>query len=262
MIIAPILDKYRHADFIQYINNVLQIVTEEKATALTLNEQRTALQQSSDELNAVWAPNKGSELTAQIAELDQLRDGLFTGLKLTVDAWSKHHFNATKKQAALAVSLNLASHGKKITTLRYQQQTAVLNGILNDLQNELSAEITTLELTEWVTELQTANANFDALYVNRAIEVAANVKGIVEQLRTASTAHFKTLKTVFEARATVAAVENSPNKKEFEILGNEWNSLTQQYNEAVTRTYQSNSSTPPQDDPTSAGSEDDMSTAV
>lgn len=235
MLKTALLEKYRNGDFIQYINNVLTIITEEKATALNITEQRTLLQTSINELNNIWTPNKGSELTAQLVTLDKLRDSLFSGLKMTVDVWSKHHYDESKKELALLVSNSINSHGKDIIALRYQQETAVLNAILNDLLNEIPAAVLGLGLMPWVVELQLANKEFDALYVNRAIEISGTEKGIVDTKRTLVTGNFKTLKQVFEARKVIAQIEESDVLADFNTLSNEWSTLTQQYNDAITR---------------------------
>lgn len=72
-------------------------MTIQKATDLQLAPQREALNNATNALNEAWQPNRGSELTPQIAVLDTQRDHLFAGLKLTVDAWAMHRYDADKK---------------------------------------------------------------------------------------------------------------------------------------------------------------------
>lgn len=235
MVLTTLIEKYRNGDFIQYINNVLSIITEEKATALNLSNERTALQTSINTLTAIWMPTKKSKLTAQIAELDKRRDSLFAGLKSTIDSWSKHHYITEKRNAALAIVDVIANYGKDITSIRYQQETAILNAIIEHLQNELAPQVSVLELTEWVTTLQTANSEFNTLYISRAVEVSGNKKGAVETSRTEAIQDFRVFKNVFEARATIARIDTSANLGDFTTLTEHWNSITTYFNEAVTK---------------------------
>lgn len=46
------------------------------------------------------------------------------------------------------LSDTIASHGKDIIRLRYQQETATINAILKDLDNQYSDEVILLGLTE------------------------------------------------------------------------------------------------------------------
>lgn len=243
MITTALLEKYRNGDFIQYMNNVLTVFTEEKASTLNLTAERTAFKTSIDALNAIWSPSRGSALTAQIAELDKQRDSLFIGFKITVDTWSKHHHDANKKNAALAISQNIANHGKEIIALRYQRETAVLTAIVKDLQNELSTQVNTLGLSEWITRISTVNTEFNALYLERSLEDSGNEKAVVETHRNDVTLHFKNLKRVFEARLTIAQIEESNTLTDYTALANDWSAVTNTYNEAVSRTTSNDSTT-------------------
>ncbi len=82
----PKLENYRKGDLVQYFNNVLEIVTEDRAATLNITDQRKTLADVMERFNTSWQPSKGSELTPQIQQLDDERDSLFLGLKKTVDA--------------------------------------------------------------------------------------------------------------------------------------------------------------------------------
>ncbi len=74
MIQNPLLEKYRKGDLVQYFNNVIEILTVERAEALKVAPQRETLNEVMTQFNQLWQPNKGSELTPQIEELDVERD--------------------------------------------------------------------------------------------------------------------------------------------------------------------------------------------
>lgn len=229
---TPLLEKYRKGDLVQFFNNILEIITEEKSVELKIEAQRKDLAVVMERFNRSWQPNKGSELTPQIQELDVLRDSLFVGLKLTVDAWSAYHYDEGVKNAAFLLSDKIAAHGSSIQILRYQQETATLNALLLDFTTELEKEVALLGLTEWVVKLQQTNSLFNEKYVARAKALSSEQEGIVVQLRAEATEAFRSLRKLFEARMEIAKVE-SANFSVYEKVQNQLNELTQQYNEAV-----------------------------
>lgn len=235
MITTPLLEKYRNGDFVQFMNNVLDIVTEDRATALHVAPQRVALLDVVQKLNTVWQPSVGSELTPQIAALDDQRDSVFTGLKLTADNWALNHYEEDKRNAAFLISDNIAAHGDRIVNLRYQQETATLSAIIHDLENQFAGQVALLGLTAWVSKLQELNRSFNDLYVARAQALSTEQIGLVAELRVEVTAVFRKLKELFEARMAIAEVEGAANLTDFQRVRNEWSTITEQYNDAVTR---------------------------
>ncbi|SEB35761.1 hypothetical protein SAMN04489761_0090 [Tenacibaculum sp. MAR_2009_124] len=253
-ITTPNLEKYRKGDVVQYFNNVLEILTPERATNLQLENHRMALASTMASFIPNWQQSKGSELTPQIAELDAQRDASFVGLKLTVSAWASNHYNENLKNAAFLISDKIASYGADVQLLRYQEETATLSAIINDLETDLIAEVTSLELTQWVSHLKNLNNSFNEKYVARAQNLSVEQEGLVAEIRKRAVSEFKTLKNLFIARATIAQVDGLPNIGLFDTVANEWNTLTDQYNTAVLRSFNSNntqvSENPPVDSDT------------
>ena len=234
-IITPILEKYRKGDIAQYFYNVLEIITEDRATTLQIANQRSALATTMDSFKTNWQQVKGSELTPQIAELDAQRDSSYIGLKLTVDTWASNHFDDSLKNAAFLIADKLATYGNRIQTLRYQEETATLNAIINDLETDLAPQVTQLGLTDWVAQLKNLNTSFNEKYVLRAQDLSTEQDGLVAEIRIQATNEFKLLKDLFVARGTVAIEDAQGNAALFTTVANEWNTLTEQYNAAVLR---------------------------
>ncbi|CAM1357843.1 DUF6261 family protein [Tenacibaculum xiamenense] len=255
-ITTPNLEKYRKGDLAQYFFNVLDIVTEERATTLQITDQRNALATIMTSFKMNWQQIKGSELTPQIAELDAQRDASYVGLKQTVDAWASNHFNENLKNAAFVISDKLATYGTKIQSLRYQEQTATLDAIINDLETDLIAEITSLELTQWVSHLKSLNNAFNEKYVLRAQDLSTEQEGLVAEIRMKAIEEFRVLKDIFVARGTIANVDNQSNAALFTTVLNEWNTLTDQYNTAVLRNYSSSSTETPEESSTNSQTDD------
>ncbi len=232
MITRPQLEKFRKGDLVQYFNNVLDIVTEERATVLKIEKQRSNLAEIMERFNVSWQPNRGSELTPQIKQLDEERGSLFMGLKLTVDAWALHHYNKDFKNAAFLISDKIGAISDSVPRMRYQQETATLNALISDFKDELKEEIKLLGLNKWVEILQNVNNSFDEKYLERTIALSSEQEGVVLQLRTEASESFRKLISIFEARMLVAEAEEE-NMSAYETMKNMLNELTEQYNEAV-----------------------------
>lgn len=235
MLRAPNLEKYRQGDFIQYMNNVLDIVTAARAATLNITPQRAALESEMQTLNAAWQPALGSELTPQLAALDKERDRVFSGFKMMVDNWATNHFDEAKQNAAYIISDMIAGHGNRITLMRYQQQTATLNAIINDLQNQLAAQVTLLNIGDWEGVIEDLNTKFDDLYVQRAQAISGNDPSVIAPMIEDITQLFRNMKNLFDARFAVATADGAATVADFTTIEQEWNTITQQYNDAVNR---------------------------
>ncbi len=229
------LEKYRKSDLVQYFNNMLEILTVERAEALKVAPQREALNEVMTRFNQSWQPDRGSELTPLIQELDVKRDTLFLGLKSTVEAWANYHYDAIKKNAAFLIFDKIDNLGTELHKKRYQQETALLNALIDKLNTDLQEEVTLLALSEWVVKLQEVNTLFNDKYIERVKALSGEHDGVVVELRKESIQVFRQLKAIFEARMAIAKVENSDLLATYDTVANELNEITEQYNDAVMR---------------------------
>lgn len=237
MITIPNFENYRQGDFIQYMNNVLQVVTAARAATFNIVPQRTALQDSMNALNAAWQPVVGSELTPEISELDQKRDRCFNGLKMTVDNWGINHYDLALRESAYLISDRIAGYGDRISLMRYQQQTATVTAIIQELGDVLAPHVDALALQGWVTELSSLNTLFNEKYVERAQSISGKQSGEVVELMNLAITSFRDMKMLFESRFAVAVADGNASA-DFQQTENEWSTLSQQYNDAVNRSAQ------------------------
>lgn len=130
-------------------------------------------------LSSYFLPQRQQPLTTQLIIADRHRDNLFTGLKYGVMS-AVFHPDPVRKKAGESILSSFRKYGPNINKLNYGAQTAVVDNLLDDLVNdaELSANLTLLNLNEWVSLLATANEQFKSLYDQRADENAGpDVKG-------------------------------------------------------------------------------------
>ncbi len=235
MIKTSILEKYHKGDLLQYFNNVLEILTVERAEALKVTPQREALNGVIVKFNEAFQPNRGSELTPKIEELDVERDNLFIGIKRTLEVWATYHYEEAKRLAAEPIIEKIKDYGLDIQLYNYQKETATLQSLLNLLNGELKPKITLLGLTEWVDQLQNVNTKFNQMYLERAKAQSKEQEGIVLELRKESISKYRFLVNILEARMEIAKIDNGENIELFETVINELSEITDQYNEAVKR---------------------------
>ncbi len=229
------LSNYRKGDFIQYLNNVLFIVTESDASTLGLTNEQQHLASTVTTLNNEWRSSKRSPLTVKIAVLDQQRASSYSGLKSTLKSWAKHHHDADKKAAAELIVKKIDSYSMNIYKTRYQEETATLNAIINDFETTLTPQITLLGLNDWVTELKSINIVFDTTYLERT-EIRPNTRSLYSNgLKDEAINSYKHLKAAFEARSAVAELDGLETTALFQDIATNWNELIEQYNSAVKR---------------------------
>ncbi|MEZ5106439.1 MAG: DUF6261 family protein [Draconibacterium sp.] len=123
-----------------------------------------------------------SVVTDELVDADQYRDSIYRGLCDTVKG-ALNHFNAAVKEAANRVQVALEHYGN-INTKPYDEQTAAINSLTTDLSNDYAADMATLGIDSWVTELQTANSNFENLVNERYSEDAGKPHLNMKDVRT------------------------------------------------------------------------------
>lgn len=165
------IGKLRNEEHIQLMTEVKELI--EASTAKTLNIEELfgsftkLLAQEGDALNKI---NKSS-ITGELSEADGKRDELLRGLKKTTQGYL-NHFQEAKHKAAIKILIVL-DHYNGIETKPYEQETSSVNALILEINSSCSAEVVTLDLTEWITELKSANDQFDALLKTRYDESAA-----------------------------------------------------------------------------------------
>ena len=109
---------------------------------------------------------KSSPLTNQIAEIDNERDTLFSGLKAVVKGML-FHYDPAKKAAANKLIVLFDDY--KSNQKNYAKESSSLKHFLGLLQanGEYAGDIAALDLQAWVSALETSNNNFDALILER-----------------------------------------------------------------------------------------------
>ncbi|MBN2636481.1 MAG: hypothetical protein JXR61_09440 [Prolixibacteraceae bacterium] len=147
-----------------------------------------------------------SSLTENIANADHYRDSVYSGLRDTVKG-AANHFNAAKKEAAARVQVVLDHYGN-INIKTYDEQTAAINDLIAELNATYTADVATLAIGDWVTELQTANNSFETLMQERYSQDAGKTQLKMKEVRTAVDDAYRTITERIDALVIVNGKEN------------------------------------------------------
>lgn len=236
------LTRFRNAEYLQYMNDVLELVNKEDVTALLLTTQRDDLSNAVSSINNSFQQTLGSALTQDVIDLDNRRDRAFMGLKAMITSFT-YHFDATTKAFAETALATINNYGKDVTRKSYQEETAILTSLIHDFETEqdLIDASTALSLTDWLTELKDANVAFAAKYLERVGDTAANPITNLTDLRAVATTAYKSLVDHIQAHAVLGTDAT------YATLVDEIDVLTKQYN-LVVDNRTGNTTTPVDDD--------------
>lgn len=169
------LTKLQNPEFLQFNRNVLKVVFDNDKTTLKVVAEYNALETLTNNIAALFKTDTGSDITDELLMLDTRRDDAVTGIGFYLDGLSRHN-DATVRANANLLLQEIRLYGSGIARLSYQNETATITSIVDKFNNDtaLKAAVTALPLlTDWVTELKTANNLFDTKYVARAVEQGA-----------------------------------------------------------------------------------------
>ena len=179
---------------------------------LTRAEADTAVKEKASELvskfkAAVTAEDEAlkisqkSLLTDDIAKADNDRDALYAGYKKAVEGFLAMPV-AEMAQAAKVLSQHIKDY--KINTAgQLDKETGLLVNFITDLEDKYSAQVTTLGLTAFVTNLKEANERVRTFTLQRTNEKIGITVGALKTARTASDDAYRALVKMVNALALV-----------------------------------------------------------
>ncbi|MDR3199424.1 MAG: DUF6261 family protein [Planctomycetaceae bacterium] len=169
---------------------------------------------------------KHYETTQEIHDEDSRRDNAFYQI-FSVVRVGLRHFDESKREAAERVN-NIMRDFKGVPKLPLAEESAAIHNLLQKLET-VSADIASLGLNEWVSEMKDANTNVRALMAERESEAAYRTQHSVKTARAAVDEAYSELLVCLEA---AAIVDNSDACKQ--MLA-EINARIDEYNNVLSR---------------------------
>ena len=213
------LNNARNAEHYQFHSDVLSIVTEEVAAAQKIDSLRSEYAALFDKENTAFIQNRAYESTKEVEAKDRVRDELFLYIKQTVDS-NLYCPVATKKAAAEKLAYVMKPY-RSANSKAFAENTAQVTNLVADFQLEANAGyVELLGLTEAVEQLQTANNEFNAVYMGRSGEKLVrasteNMKSIRPKVDTA----FRSLSSAINALYQVNSLITRSDATETELGG-------------------------------------------
>jgi hypothetical protein len=227
---AITLQNLRNPDFLQFLKDLSAIILANDPAALKVTDQYNAVQLVRKTLEQLFMPERSSAITEDIIALDLRRDNAINGIIGLAQSYT-YHFDGNTRTAASMLSNYFGTYGAGIARENYTSETAILTNIVTDLHNKpnLSAAIATLQLLDWVTELDTANQAFNQKYLQRTQELAAASADTMRAKRSEAANAYYDLRNNLDAYFTI-----TKGAGPFATAINEVNALIDQYNKLIT----------------------------
>ena len=184
-----------------FVSNILaraeaDTAVKEKASELVSNFKAAVT--AEDEALKI---SQKSLLTDDIAKADNDRDALYAGYKKAVEGFLAMPV-ADMAQAAKVLSQHIKDY--KINTAgQLDKETGLLVNFITDLEGKFSAQVITLGLTAFVTNLKEANERVKTLTLQRTNEKMGITIGALKTARTASDDAYRALVKMVNALALV-----------------------------------------------------------
>jgi len=226
MLKSPKFGFYKNPLFYTFISNSLALFKTYKIPALK------SLTTDYDEMGKSFQKEVRSMKTQSLKELDKRRDDAIRGMTALVKSY-RFHFDPAKNQAGNLLEQSIYKYARSIAKLSYQEETAVLTNLLTDWNQDtaLGQAIKVLDLADWKTELETANQEFNHVYLARNKEKAHQESiASVSEIREEVEANYQMLTQHLHAHAILNPSEN------LTALIAELNMLIEKYNTEVSRT--------------------------
>jgi hypothetical protein len=122
-----------------------------------------------------------NDLSDDLVDADDLRDFTFRGLDNNVKS-DCNHYNPLVRQAAARVQV-VFGHFGNIVRKSYDEETVAINTLISELNSTYAADVTTLGISGWLTELQANNTAFDTLMKSRYSAEAVKTQRRMKQAR-------------------------------------------------------------------------------
>lgn len=216
----------KNGEYINFLKNYSQIVDLNNATLLLVKDEKDLLDDDITKIEALYSLSQKSDITPEIEALDARRDRAINGIVITINGLS-YHFDNAKSNAANLLTEALKPYGSGIANLNYALETAQIESLVADFTGKpnLAAAASLLGLTDWITELATANTEFNNKYLARTQQLGAANPDSIKALRQVTNQKYYDLRDMIDG-FYITKKKIDPWKK----TTNELNALIDQYN--------------------------------
>jgi hypothetical protein len=160
------LSRLKNHQHFEYMSQFRQQVRGVGADALKIVELWEIFSPLYDKEDLILQRMRKSLLTDKLVELDNIRDEYFRSLQHQIESYERH-FNSAKRDAAKKINEYFKIYKTPIDK-EYNEETSLIYNILQDIKTKCQAEVTLLNLNEWLVEIDKANKEFNNTYIARS----------------------------------------------------------------------------------------------
>jgi len=219
------LSNLRNEEHFQFQTEFKDLVIQTGASTLNIETQFTDYQILYDQEEEALQVIRKSATTEQLAEADTDRDILTRGATDAVKS-GLNHFSEEKRMAAARLKILLDQYGN-ISRKPYDEETAAIYKLVKESQGPYAADVTTLDMADWFTELNTKNLAFETLMKSRYSEEAAKTELRMKQVRIDIDAGYRGIADRLDALMLINGTSG------YEAFVRELNSRADKYNDIL-----------------------------
>jgi hypothetical protein len=170
---------------------------------------------------------KKSALTAEMQEADRARDIVWSGI-VKMNSVALKHYNPDIKKAAQRLKIIFDTYGSN-PRMPLIEQTLAINNTLHELQGKHKADVISIGIEKWVSELQARNNDFIKLMKDRFDETASQSDVVLREARALLDDAYRTIIKRINALVVVEGVE------QYEQFIRSLNTVIDEYASAIAR---------------------------
>jgi hypothetical protein len=203
------LNNLRNDAHFQFHTEFRDLVAKQGAETLKIKPQFQAYLPLYDREDIALKKIIKSEFTAKIHEADKARDEIYIGMA-EMNAAALKHFSPEIREAAGRLKIVFDTYGN-VASKPLNEETSAIYNILQELQGKYAADVATVGIGQWVSEVETRNKAFEELVKERFDETAARTDIVLKAARAELDAAYFAIRERLNALMVVegeAAYEN------------------------------------------------------
>ncbi|MBI9069498.1 MAG: hypothetical protein JEZ09_19535 [Salinivirgaceae bacterium] len=224
------LRSLRSGEFTQFTNDVMAILAKADTETLGIKDQAADFNTAVEQLQAGFNKERGSDITAELTEIDARRDACISGIEKLSEAYTLH-FEPVIAKAAQELLHKIESYGPRIAKQNYQTETTIINNLTQAVETDadLKDAVSKLYLSDWFDQLKKENNWFSQRFLDRIDEEAQQSDEKFKELRDTASEAYRTLCMHITAHVTLKGIAG------YDAIINQLNSLIDAYNLTLKR---------------------------
>jgi hypothetical protein len=222
--------KLRNAVFLQFIDLLIELLTDNDPAELKLSTQVAIFENLMDRAGVQFKKPRSSKLTASLNALDLKRDQLLVGISQISNGYLKH-WDANYSTSAKNLTEDIKRYGAEIYNLNVQEKSTIVEKMTAywTTDSNLTQALELLHLDEWAFELEHTNNEYVTKYILRTKNESAKSPDTFKKVRKEMMVSYKALSKLLIAYETI----DTTGKYVLTIA--QINALIDQYNTLINR---------------------------